>query len=61
MHARVGIDEGQVLALLGKVAAATEQIVRARSAPALMIVAPGTLADLRSAFQAGVQARAMRR
>jgi protein required for attachment to host cells len=41
-----------------KVAAAMEQAVRARNIPALVIVAPPrTLADLRSAIHADVQAR----
>ena len=41
-----------------KVAAAMEQVLRARKVPALVVVAPPkTLADLRSAFHADVQAR----
>jgi len=41
-----------------KVAAAMERVVRARKVPALVIVAPPkTLADLRNAFHADVQAR----
>jgi protein required for attachment to host cells len=40
-----------------KVAAAMEQVVRARKAPALVVVAPPrTLADLRGAFHPDVQA-----
>jgi protein required for attachment to host cells len=40
-----------------KVAAAMEEVVRARKAPALVVVAPPkTLADLRAAFHADVQA-----
>jgi protein required for attachment to host cells len=41
-----------------RVAAAMEQVVRARKVPALVVVAPPkTLADLRNAFHADVQAR----
>ena len=41
-----------------RVAAAMEEIVRARKVPALIVVAPPkTLADLRSSFHADVQAR----
>jgi protein required for attachment to host cells len=41
-----------------KVAAAMEQVVRARRAPALVVVAPSkTLADLRSAFHDDVKSR----
>jgi len=41
-----------------KVAAAMEQVLRARKVPALVVVAPPkTLADLRSAFHVDVQAR----
>ncbi|HLZ01152.1 MAG TPA: host attachment family protein [Bradyrhizobium sp.] len=41
-----------------KVAAAMEQVVRARNVPALVVVAPPrTLADLRSAFHADVKGR----
>ena len=41
-----------------RVAAAMEQVVRARKVPALVVVAPPkTLADLRSAFHSDVQAR----
>ena len=41
-----------------KVAAAMEQVLRARKVPALVLVAPPkTLADLRSAFHVDVQAR----
>lgn len=41
-----------------QVAAAMEQVVKARSVPALVIVAPPkTLADLRSAFHAEVKSR----
>jgi protein required for attachment to host cells len=41
-----------------RVAAAMEQVVRSRKAPALVVVAPPkTLADLRLAFHADVQAR----
>jgi protein required for attachment to host cells len=41
-----------------KVAAAMEDVMRARHVPALVVVAPPrTLADLRSAFHADVQAR----
>jgi protein required for attachment to host cells len=41
-----------------KVAAAMEQVVRTRKVPALVVVAPPrTLADLRAAFHADVQAR----
>jgi protein required for attachment to host cells len=41
-----------------KVAAVMEEIVRTRKVPALVVVAPPrTLADLRSAFHADVQAR----
>ena len=41
-----------------KVAAAIEWVVRARKAPALVVVAPPkTLADLRSAFHADIKAR----
>jgi protein required for attachment to host cells len=41
-----------------RVAAAIEQVVRARKVPALVVVAPPkSLADLRNAFHADVQAR----
>ena len=41
-----------------KVAAAMEEVVRARKVPALVVVAPPrTLADLRSAFHTDVQSR----
>ncbi len=41
-----------------KVASAMEEIMRARKAPALIVVAPPrTLADLRMAFHADIQAR----
>jgi protein required for attachment to host cells len=41
-----------------KVAAAMEEVLRVRKAPALVVVAPPrTLADLRSAFHSDVQAR----
>ncbi len=41
-----------------KVAAAIEQVVRARKVPAIVVVAPPrTLADLRDAFHTDVQAR----
>jgi protein required for attachment to host cells len=41
-----------------KVAAAMEEVVRTRKVPALIVVAPPkTLADLRAAFHADVQAR----
>jgi protein required for attachment to host cells len=41
-----------------KVAAAMEQVVRARKVPALVVVAPPkTLADLRNAFHVDIQAR----